>query len=74
MSEYTTFLFARPTAIEGVARVVDIGGFLTEFNESRNDDQADSIAIRMDWKAVGAYLRHAMSVAEQEFQEQGESG
>ena len=53
---YSGFLYARPTAAEGVGRILDVGGTLTEFNTSLSDQQADRIALRLDWKAVGADL------------------
>ncbi len=42
---------------------------LTEFNTSRNEEQADTIALAMDWKAVGAQLWKAIAAQEQEMQE-----
>jgi hypothetical protein len=69
MSDYTSFLFARPSVAESIARLVDFGDFLTEFNRSLSEEQADTIALRMDWKAVGNDLRYALSVVEHERQE-----
>ena len=52
------FLFARPTFVEGLARILDWGGSLSEFNRSGD---ADQIAIAMDWRMVGADLRTAIT-------------
>ncbi len=49
-NDFTTFLFARPSALEGIARIADIFGTLNEYNRSSNPD---AIAIRNDWRAVG---------------------
>ncbi len=53
-------LFARPSFLEGVSRVLDLAGTVTEFNESITGDQADLIALTRDWRAVGFDLHEAM--------------
>lgn len=52
MSEIATFLFARPSFLEGLSRVLDLGATLQEYNSSLNPEQADAIAQQMDWQAV----------------------
>lgn len=47
------FLFARPSFIEGMARVLDLGGTLQVYNESNTGREADFVAIWSDWKEVG---------------------
>jgi hypothetical protein len=54
------FLYPRPTFVEGMARILDWGGAMTQFNRF---DQADRAAIGMDWRMVGQDLR--MAIAEQ---------
>jgi hypothetical protein len=49
----TTHLFANPSFIEGVARVLDMGTNLEVFNSSDTPKEADTKAIRKDWEAVG---------------------
>ena len=66
MSGLSDFLFARSSFLRGVASVLDIGGTLTEFNQSLTPEQADEIAMRMDWEAVGHDLRSAMAQVERE--------
>lgn len=53
------FLFARPSFLSGFARAIDLGSTLTEFNHSVTPEQADAIAMRADWEAVGQDLREA---------------
>ncbi|PIR13014.1 hypothetical protein COV49_03560 [Candidatus Falkowbacteria bacterium CG11_big_fil_rev_8_21_14_0_20_39_10] len=53
MSNKSTFLFARPSFIEGVARVLDLGSTLQVYNESKTANEADSRAIQKDWEAIG---------------------
>ncbi len=54
--DLTTFLFARPSALEGIARLADFFGALDEYNRSAN---ADAIAIRNDWRAIGRDIENA---------------
>ena len=58
------FLFARPSFWEGLGRLIDFGGTLTEFNSALSGPQADRYAIGQDWQAVGDDLRNAMGVYE----------
>jgi hypothetical protein len=55
-------LFASPSVWEGIARVFDFGDTLTEFNVSESAAQADFLAIRSDWLAVGDDLAAAISM------------
>jgi len=52
MSGKSDFLFAQPSLWEGMGRLLDFGGFLSEYNTSRNGREADAVANAMDWKAV----------------------
>lgn len=47
------YLFARPSALEGVARILDLGGTLDEYNTANTPEQADVLALWSDWLAVG---------------------
>ena len=54
-------LFAVPSFLEGMMRVVDIAGTLNVYNESETEEKADSFALQSDWLAVGDDIRIAMS-------------
>ncbi len=54
---YTDFLYARPSFLEGMARIADMGGTLNEYNAS---DDPDTAALMMDWLAVGRAMRQAI--------------
>ena len=60
MSNNSTFLFARPSFIEGMARVIDLGATLQVYNESRTEKEADIKAIKKDWEAVGEDVANAV--------------
>lgn len=60
MSEYTTFLFARPSWLEGIARLLDFGNTLQVYNTSADPDEADAAAIALDWNAIGDDMRRAV--------------
>ena len=53
MRESFGLLFATPTFLEGVARTLDLGDPFTDYNTSRNADEADFFALRSDWRAIG---------------------
>jgi hypothetical protein len=54
----SVFLFAMPSGIEGAGRLLDLAGTMTEYNEARGPQEADAIAIAMDWLTVGDDLRN----------------
>jgi hypothetical protein len=57
MGDYTSFLFARPSFLEGMSRALDLGGTLQEYNRSRSGIDADETALRMDWMALEEDIR-----------------
>jgi len=59
MGGLSSFLFARPSFLEGVGRLVDFGGFLNEYNYSPNGNEADNLALWADWTAIGNDMRVA---------------
>ena len=58
---WSDYLYAQPSFLEGMARIVDFGNTLSEFNESLTPVQANNIALTTDWQAVFADVRLAMS-------------
>lgn len=58
---HSDFLFARPSFMGGMARILDFGGTLKEYNTSPNEQMADAKALSEDWKAVGDDLRSALA-------------
>ncbi len=61
MSRFTSFLFAMPTALDGVGSVLDMSGELPEFNSSDSPEEADNSAIMLDWMAIAEDIRFAAS-------------
>jgi len=59
VSEQFGLLYALPSALQGAASVLDIGGTLGEYNASETDEMADFHALRSDWRAVGDDIRAA---------------
>ncbi len=70
MSELFGYLFARPSFIEGVARIFDFGSTLEQYNESSNPSLADYRAIYDDVRVIGYDLWLAM----QQYGETAEQG
>ena len=56
------FLYASPSFAAGMASVLDLGGGLFQFNESRNECEADNLALYNDFKAVGDDIRSSAQV------------
>ena len=61
MRNWTTRLFARPSFLEGVGRLLDFGDTMTEYNQSLTPKQADELALRADWEAVAGDFRTSFS-------------
>jgi len=65
MEPRSDFLYAEPSFVEGIARILDFGGTLNQYNESPSGEVADEIAIRMDWAVVGHTIGNAMGAFEE---------
>jgi hypothetical protein len=57
MGKYSTNLFARASFCEGVARLIDVGNAMNEYNRSESAEEADQLAILCDWAQVGEDMR-----------------
>ena len=57
---YSDFLFARPSLLGGISRLLDLGGTLKTYNYSPSEELADLTSMSQDWKAVGSALRKAL--------------
>jgi len=55
----TNDLYANPSFLEGVARILDFGNALSTYNESKNGKEADSKALNSDWSVIGQDIRDA---------------
>lgn len=60
------FLFADPSFSAGVASVIDIGGTLVVYNESKDGQEADTRAIASDWAITGKDIRTSAEKFEKE--------
>lgn len=61
MNESGFRLYATPSFMEGVARLVDVTGTIDEYNYSASPEQADYRALRSDWEAIGRDIWNAIS-------------
>ena len=62
----TDYLFATPSFLSGVARLLDLSGRSGVYNDSDDEALADARAIYSDWRMVGQDLAGAMTVVERE--------
>lgn len=53
-------LFAEPSFLEGMARTLDLGNTLQKYNSSDTEEEADSEALKNDWRAVGEDIRSSI--------------
>ena len=74
MSNLSTSLFARPSFLEGMGRLVDFAGTLNEYNYLSSDRKADEIALWSDWTVVGHDMRTALLNHLAETEESGQYG
>jgi hypothetical protein len=59
---HTTFLYARPSFIGGVARLLDFGGTLKVYNTTSGSEyMPDLRAFQEDWKAIAEDARAALA-------------
>ncbi len=61
LSKYTTRLFSPPSFLEGMARVLDLGGTFDQYNVSASGEEADRQALESDWNAIGADMYDAIA-------------
>lgn len=54
MGEFSSFLFARSSFLEGAGRVLDLGATMTIYNSSPTPEIADSRALLADRLALAA--------------------
>ena len=56
------FLFARPSLLSGLARLVDFGCTFDAYNQSRTTAEADVRAAVSDWLSVGDDIATAINI------------
>lgn len=58
-------LFTIPSILKGTARVVDLFGYLDNYNYKKTEAEADAEALRRDWTIVGLDIKDAIGVYEE---------
>lgn len=71
--KYRRFNYARPSFIEGMARIFDFTGALDNYPHlsapRKSSSESDAEAIRVAWETVGQYLWDAMGRFDEEEQD-----
>jgi len=57
---------SEPSFSRGMASIFDLRSVSSKYNVSKNEDNADKIAIQADWRAVGCDLAKSIQEYEQE--------
>jgi hypothetical protein len=65
------FLCTRPSFVEGISRILDMGGALNEYNKSLTPEQADYLALCADWRLVGKDFFRALGAEYESHQSRG---
>lgn len=61
ITRQTSYLYAVPTFLGGMAYTLDLGGTLEIYNENKTTTEADLKALRNDWEAVGNDIKNSMT-------------
>ena len=61
MNIFSNYLYARPSLIEGFARIIDAGFTLQEYNVLFRPEQAEYLALLSDWLTIGDDLKNVMA-------------
>ena len=61
LSKHSFRLFARPSFLEGAARVFDFANVLQSYRYDMTEHETDMSALSSDWMTVGDDIRHAIS-------------
>ncbi|MDQ3019946.1 MAG: hypothetical protein M3R36_05160 [Bacteroidota bacterium] len=56
----TFILFSIPSFWQGFGRGIDLGCTMDEFNDSKNEEEADYKALKGDWEMIGLDLEKAI--------------
>jgi hypothetical protein len=59
----TDFLFVQPSALQGIGRILDFWGQLSQYNFSVSSAEADFIALRSDWEMIARDFRAGLREA-----------
>ena len=60
ITRQTSYLYAIPSFLGGMAHTLDVGGTLQVYNENETPAEADTKALRNDWESVGNDLLDSM--------------
>ena len=59
MDRFAECLYARPSFLEGAARIMDFSDSMTFFNTRETPEEADRVALATDWAVVANLIRWA---------------
>ena len=62
----TDFLFAQPSLLIGIGRLLDLCGLMDDYNRSRTEQEADARSLYSDWRITGEDLLWALQTAKEE--------
>lgn len=69
----TGFLFAQPSFLRGIAKILDLGSTGNIYNSSDSNAQADYRAIMSDWNMTGEDMQGAMDEYKEHYKKELEA-
>lgn len=60
-NNFTDFLFTTPSFLTGAGTVMNLAGSFYDFNDSNTSEEADCLAIKVDFNIVGDDLKAVMN-------------
>ena len=73
MGDLSSFLFAKPSVVEGAARIFDFAGALNQYNSTLTERGADLRALQADWQAVGGDIQEAIRLEQETLDRRSDS-
>ena len=64
----SNFLTAKPSFLSGSARTLDLWGVFDDYNYSLTPEQADQIAMLLDWYVTGQDIQAGLNEYEEQRQ------
>lgn len=57
-------LFTNPSILKGMVRMVDLFGYLDDYNYKKTEAEADTEALKRDWTIVGLDIKTSIGLYE----------
>lgn len=59
-------LFVYPSVLKGMSRIMDMFGYLDQYNYKETEQEADLNALKRDWSIIGLDIKNTLEAYEQD--------